>query len=274
MLSNHITKNHIFLNPKVENKDELFKLLSQKAKEMDLIDSSEKMIEGIREQEKSGVMELKPNIVLPHARGEFVNELFVFVAISKKGLNYKGAQKNKSNAAFFIGVPPGNKTYLQLLASLSRFVKNEDLLENIINADIKEDISHQFKKFDSLHMQEERKKHEEKKYFILLSINVDIDDETISSFFAEIGIEQTISIDGRNLDIESSFFSIIPSIGFSTKKEEYSYIYMGITSNENAANKLYGLLKSKDIDLSENKMGTLVQLELFDSYGGYGKDIF
>src|SRR6056297_413138 len=100
MLSKQITKNHIFLNPKLEDKMELFKLLSKKAEEMNLIDSSKKMIEGIEKQEETGVMELKPHIVLPHARGGFVNELFVFAAISKKGLKYKGAQKNKANVSF------------------------------------------------------------------------------------------------------------------------------------------------------------------------------
>lgn len=274
MISNYITKNHILIDPKVENKEELFQLLSDKAQKMELIESSEKMIKGIEKQEETGVMELKPNVVLPHARGNFINELFIFVVISDKGLPYKNARKNKAYLTFFIGVPPGNKTYLQLLASISRFVKNEELLSKLIQSDIKEDVLHQFKKFDSILLQEERKKKKEKKYLIFLSINTDLDDDTISSFFAEIGIEQTISIDGRNLDVESSFFSLIPSIGFSHQKEEYSYIYIGITSNQDAANKLYALLKSKDIDLSESKMGTLFQIELFDSYGGYGKDIF
>lgn len=274
MLTKHITKNHIFIKPHIENKNELFELLSDKALKMNLIESTEKMIEGIQKQEETGIMELKSNIVLPHARGDFVNELFVFVVISEKGINYKGARKDKANVTFFIGVPPADKTYLQLLASLSRFVKNEELLSKLIKADIKEDVLHQFKKFDSIHLQEERKKKKEKNYLVFLSLSKEIDDNTISSFFAEIGIEQTISIDGRNLDVESSFFFLIPSIGFSSQKSEYSYIYMGITNNEDAANKLYALLKSTDIDLSQSNMGTLFQIKLFDSYGGYGKDIF
>jgi mannitol/fructose-specific phosphotransferase system IIA component (Ntr-type) len=271
MLQRFLDVSKVFFGPKTESKEALFGLMARKALDEGWITSIEEMNDSVRLKEAEGVVELKPHIVLPHARGPFVKSLFVLVAYDADGIPYDGAKGKMAQIVFYIGVPEGDQNYLKLLASISRLVSNTAFLDEIKRSEIKEDIIHAVKKY-SLHISIEDKK--DKKFFVLLSLNEDIEEARISSFFAEIGVGLVTELQGRNLSGSLGLISYFTAMGFGKSRGQYNKVYFGITDDDKAAAQLYQLLKQAGIDLKENGRGALLQIPADDVYGGIPEDIF
>ncbi|HOO59541.1 MAG TPA: PTS sugar transporter subunit IIA [Candidatus Mcinerneyibacteriales bacterium] len=271
MLQRFLDVSKIFFEPKAEDKEALFQIMGQKALDEGWITSVEEMNRSVRQKESEGIVELKPHIVLPHARGSFVNSLFALVAYSPHGIPYEGAKGKKAELVFYIGVPEGDQNYLKLLASISRLVSNDAFLEDIKQAELKDDILYAVKKY-CLQVKADEKK--QKKYFLLLSLNHDIEEAKISSFFAEIGAGLVTELQGRNLSAGLGIFSYFTAMGFGQSRGQYNKVYFGVTDDERAAAQLNLLLKQEGIDLKQAGLGTLIQVAADDVYGGIPEDIF
>jgi len=271
MLQQYLDVSKIFFDPKVKDKEELFELFSSKALEEGWITSVESMKQGVMEKEAAGTVELKPHIVLPHARGDYVKQLFVLMAYFPRGLAYEGAKGRKAEIVFYIGIPEGDQNYLKLLASISRLISSDEFVDAVKRAEVRDDILFAIKKH-SLHVTVEEKK--TKKFFIILSLNEAVEEARISSFFTEIGVGLLTELQGRNIGTSLGLMSYFSVMGFGKARGQYNKTYIGATDNEKGAAQLYALLKQAGIDLDENGKGTLVQFSAWDIYGGYPEDIF
>ena len=271
MLQQFLDVSKIYYDPKVKDKEELFALLSSRALEEGWITSAEQMTGGVKDKEEAGTVELKPHIVLPHARGAYVRQLFVLMAYFPGGLAYEGAKGRKAEVVFFIGVPEGDQNYLKLLASISRLISSDDFVTAVKRAEIRDDILFAIKKH-SLQITVEEKK--TKKFIIILSLNESIEEARISSFFTEIGVGLLTELQGRNIGNSLGLMSYFSAMGFGKARGQYNKTYLGVTDDEKGAAQLYALLKQAGIDLDENGKGTLMQFSAWDIYGGYPEDIF
>jgi mannitol/fructose-specific phosphotransferase system IIA component (Ntr-type) len=270
MFKRFILKNNVFINPSAKDKEELITRLSKKAYDMGFITSIDKMIENIENKEQIAITELKPHIVLPHARGNFIKKLFVFIAVSKGGIPYKGAKKNIADVVIFIGIPEGDHDYLKLLASISRYMSKDEFIEDLKKSEVEDDVVFAIKKFAG---SDEAEKSGAKKYFIILSLNTRPESSNIATLFAEIGVDLATEIEGKNLGHASVFVPFINAFGFSGVVSKYNRTYFGLTDDKEAASKLYSLLKSEGINLSEHGTGSLLQIEAMEAYGGFAEDV-
>lgn len=265
MLSRYIHRDNIIINPKIESKEELFKILCEKAEKDGYIASANAFYEILLQKENQNLTELKPNVVLPHARGEMVNELFVYFITSKKGVSYQGAKKNIAELIIFIGIPSESRDYLKLLASVSRLLSKEDILSGIVKAEVVDDVLYNLKK---LYIEVEKVENP-KKFLLILTINKNIDKVDISSHLAEIGMDLPTEIDGRNLGHASFFIPFLSAFGFMGEVNKYNKTYIGLTDERDAASRLFSILKKEGIDLNQNGIGSLYQIEVMHSFGGY-----
>ncbi len=271
MLKRFIEAKNILINPESENKETLLKLMVNRAEELGYLRKDNQFYNDILAKDQSGVMELGPHIILPHVRADYINKLFVILAISKNGFQYKGAKKNLGHIVLLVGVPKEGNEYLKLLAGISRLMMREDFVQDLINSEIPDDVSYAIKKCE---VQIERAEHlNAKKYLIILTINKSFKEDRVTALLAEVGVELPVEIEGRNLESASSFMPFLATFGLSSSLTKYSKTYMGISDEKDAADRLFGLLKETGLDLDENGTGSLVQIEVMNSYGGFAQDL-
>lgn len=270
MIIRYLSPDTIFVNPKVKDKEELFHFLAKKAQSHHLISSADEFESALKERQNLGVTELKPHVVMPHARGAFVKELFVMFALFPEGLNYQGAKKSKAEVVIIIGIPQQDKNYLKLLASVSRLISKEGLTEELMKSEVGEDVLFLLKKH-SIEAKEEEVKSPHK-FLVFLSLNQTASSSQIAPLMTEIGVNSATEIEGTNLGHASFFFPFLTAFGFSGGVSKYNHCYFGLTDERLAAAKLYALLKEEGIDLNDPGVGSLFQIEVEASYGGYADD--
>lgn len=265
MLSRYIHKKNIIIGADFSNKEELFRDICNMAEKEGYITSADEFFKLLNEKENENLTELKPQIVLPHARGAMVKELFVYFIVSKKGLPYQGAKKNTAQLIIFIGIPAESREYLKLLASVSRLLSKEDILNGVINAEVMDDVVYNLKK---LYVEVEKIENP-KKYLLILTVNKNMDKVDIASHLAEVGMDLPTEIEGKNLGSASFFIPFLTAFGFMGDFNKYNKTYVGLTDESDAAAKLFSILKKEGIDLNQNGIGSLSQIEVMTSFGGF-----
>ena len=80
-------------------------------------------------------------IALPHAKTKAVDELIITFGISKNGVSYNSMDGEDVNM-FFMFLCPEKKTqeYLKVLARISRLIRDEKFVDNLLKADSNEEI--------------------------------------------------------------------------------------------------------------------------------------
>ncbi len=271
MLAGYLTKESVILKTGAKDKAGLFSEFSKKALAAGYVTSAEEMAAAVMEKEKEGVMELKPHVVLPHARGPFVKELFVMLGVFKDETPYEGAKGGKAGLVFFIGVPPGDQDYLKLLASISRLLSDESFVDSMMRSEVRDDVLFNVKKH-SLKLEPEKK--ERKKFMLLLTLNVAANEKMISTVMAEAGAGSVTELHGKNMSNGLSFMSFFSAFGIAGTLNKVSKTYMGLTNDPHAAAEVYALLRQNGVDLEEHGTGSVTLIETKVSYGGFAEDIF
>lgn len=271
MLNRYINRQNVYIVDKPMEKHELFTILSKKALELGYISDADALVKSVEEKEEAAVMELKPHIVLPHGRGDFINKLFVFIAAAKEEVKYKGAKKSKMKLAIYIGIPRDNKEYLKLLASISRLMQKDEFVDKLLKSHVPDDIVYTVKKYATVEARES--KLSTKKYLVFLSLNKYTESDKIAPLLTEIGIDLPTEIEGKNLGNASNFLPFLSAFGFGAGLSKYNRTYFGLTDEKEAGAKLYGLLKMEGIDLNDDGVGSLFQIEVMESYGGFAEDL-
>ncbi len=270
MLDRYLKKQRVFLNPSVTSRESLLELLTQKAMDQGLITDRQAMLNGLEEKEQAGVMELKSHVLLPHTRGDFVKELFMNLVVAPKGIFYRGAQKNLAKIIILVGIPQEDQQYLRLLAMISRLIIKDELIEELLSANVVEDILFTIKKF-SVQVRDE-KDESPKKYILWLVLNQQCDTDAIGSLLAEVGVSFGLEFEGKKIGNASVFLPFMGSFGFSGGSK-YTRIFSGLTDDPKAAYQLFNLLKQEGIDLSQKGVGMLYELEAMEAFGGEDEDL-
>lgn len=122
---------------KVEALLELTKLLEKSGK----IEDSEKTLEALKDREKLGSTGIGKGVAIPHAKTESAEDLVIAFGVSKQGINFNSVDEEKVNLFFVFASPLKNsKTYLKILARISRLIRNDDFREKLLNAKSPEEI--------------------------------------------------------------------------------------------------------------------------------------
>ena len=272
MLMNFLNEKNVFIDPPETERGPLLKMMADKAEEIGYITSSEAYLSTMEQKEQQQIMELAPHVMLPHARGDFVKKLFVMLAINKNGFSYPHAKKNKADIVLMVGIPTEDREYLKLLANISRLILEGHFVQGLLDADVMDDVKFVIKKCST---RIERSANENpKKYLLMLMLNkLPKQQELIPSFLTEVGMDLPTEIEGKNIGQLSAFGPFLSNFGFSSGFQKYCKVYIGLTDEKDAAAHLFSLLKDFGTDLDQDGVGSLMQIELTDSYGGYSEGV-
>ena len=134
-LTEYISKECIISNLKTNDKlhaiKELARLLQKKGK----IDDMDGALERVLERESFDSTGIGSGIAIPHARIMSIDKLVCAIGRKREGMEYRSIDNNPVNLIFLILYPPSDShKYLYFIASLSRLVLNENLVEKLMEA--------------------------------------------------------------------------------------------------------------------------------------------
>ena len=272
MLMRFLSERNVLIDPPETDRESLLKKMSNMAEQLGYVSSSSEYLRAVDEKEHEQPMELAPHVLLPHARGDFVKRLFVILAINKDGFAYPRAKKNKAKIVLMVGIPKEDRKYLKLLANISRLIMEGHFVQGLLDADVLDDVKYVIKKCST---QIERSVNENpKKYLLILLLNkLPKQQELIPSFLTEVGMDLPTEIEGKNIGHLSSIIPLFSTFGFSTGLQKYAKTYIGLTDEKDAAAQLFSLLKEAGVNLDEDGVGSLAQVELMASFGGYSEGL-
>ena len=140
-IADYIKVETINLNLESKNKNAVIRELYNNLKQTNLIKDEEQGLNDIFKREDMGSTGIGKRIALPHAKTKAVDELMITFGISKNGISYNSVDDENVNI-FFMFLCPENKTqeYLKVLARISRLIRENRFVENLLKATSNEEI--------------------------------------------------------------------------------------------------------------------------------------
>lgn len=134
-LTEYLTKECIVSNLKTNDKIHAIKELTRTLHKRGKIDEMEGVFERVVERESFDTTGIGSGIAIPHARINTIDGLVCAVGRKKEGLEYRSIDGKPVHLMFLILYPPvDSHKYLYFIASLSRLVLNENLVEKLMEA--------------------------------------------------------------------------------------------------------------------------------------------
>ncbi|MBD3315560.1 MAG: hypothetical protein GF344_07220, partial [Chitinivibrionales bacterium] len=115
MLRSLVENGSVLIDPKIGNRDELFRHVALDAEAKGSVSSAEEFRRALVEREEQMSTEVEPGIALPHARTDTVQSLFLYIIISTKGIKF-GTFGSRVKIAFLLGAPREAPNYLDVMA--------------------------------------------------------------------------------------------------------------------------------------------------------------
>jgi mannitol/fructose-specific phosphotransferase system IIA component (Ntr-type) len=270
MLRSFITRERIYINPRVKNRDELFRIIAEDALKHGLIESPDALCRILKQREAQGSTELEPGIAIPHAKFPEARKAFAYAIISKKGIRWGGPLSGGARIIFLLGAAPEDENYLAMMAHVARLLRKEKFKEGLLSADVADDVLHVIRDFEEIEEAAAPGKKGMHAIFLLLNEREMVD--TAMSLMVELGVKEATIVDSLNIKSKMAFD--IPFLGFLSDrmKRIESKILIGIAESPDVAAKLYTLLKAEGFDLSLRGKGTLFSFPLGTLYGGLDED--
>ena len=140
-IADYIKVETINLNLESKNKNAVIRELYNNLKQTNLIKDEEQGLNDIFKREDMGSTGIGKRIALPHAKTKAVDELMITFGISRNGISYNSVDDENVNI-FFMFLCPENKTqeYLKVLARISRLIRENRFVENLLKATSNEEI--------------------------------------------------------------------------------------------------------------------------------------
>ncbi len=140
MISEFIKEENIIIEMDARTKEEAIKEFIDLGKSLGKIKNADLFFEKLIEKENLSSSGLEHGIAVPHLRDDCVEDLFVLIGISNRGIDFHSIDSKPAKLLFFIGAKRNDKRYLPILARISRMMMDEDNREDILEAKDPDDI--------------------------------------------------------------------------------------------------------------------------------------
>ncbi len=149
MIDDFINEELVLIDPAVDNKRELFDLVSQYLAEKKYIKDKNKFFRSLISREELSNTEISPHIAIPHTYCRSVDKLFVTVILSRKGINFNHPGYGPVHIVFLFGCFEREcKNYLRLLARSVRLLKNDSFKKELLNCRQESEVIRVLKTYD------------------------------------------------------------------------------------------------------------------------------
>lgn len=111
------------------------------------IEDSKAFYKAILEREKLSSTGIGVGVALPHAKLENRDDFFIAIGIAREGIDWKAIDKRLVRLIFLIGGPSNKQgEYLQLLSTLTTFLKEESVRQQILHSSTPQEVLNIFQK--------------------------------------------------------------------------------------------------------------------------------
>lgn len=184
--------------------------------------SAEQIRDVIAERESQGSTGFGNEIAIPHARIEGMSSFLVFVAVSRKGVDFEALDKKKVQL-FIVILGPAEEvnTHLQILAFVSRAIGHGNVKQELIHASSEEALYESFLRNAS--PAEERRQANEPQKLMMINLYIDEYLYGVLEILIEEGIEGATVIESGGM---GQYISNVPLfadfIGFMQQSKHSS----------------------------------------------------
>lgn len=132
MSFSHYMSSDLVLFFEASNRDDALKQMVDALWNKHVLKNSEIFFEAIKNRENIVSTAIGMAIAIPHAKLPSYNQFFIAVGILKKPVDWNAPDDIAVRYIFMIGGPDDKQTeYLQILSSLTSFLKNESNRQNL-----------------------------------------------------------------------------------------------------------------------------------------------
>ena len=140
MISEFIKHENVIMDMTAKTKEEAIREFIELGYSLGKISDKETFFSKLMEKENLSSSGLEHGVAVPHLRDDCVEDLFIIIGISRKGIDFDSIDKSHAKLMFFIGAKRNDKRYLPILARISRLMMDEDNREDILEAGSPEEI--------------------------------------------------------------------------------------------------------------------------------------
>lgn len=140
MITKFINNDHIIMNLKSKTKEKAFMEILNKT---DFSDEKKKLIfHSLKQREVLGTTGIGKGIAIPHSRSLVLEELRLYIGISKKGIEYDAMDGKPVHIIFLIIAPPLDEAnqYLILLGRIAALSKQITKSNNYLNIESSDEL--------------------------------------------------------------------------------------------------------------------------------------
>ena len=141
-ITDYITEDLIDLNLKSKNREGILIELSELLeKSPNIIGEESDIYKALVDREKLGSTGIGKGVAIPHAKTECATKLTVAFGISKDGIDFNSLDEEDVNSFFVFASPnKDSQIYLKVLARISRLIRENRFVENLLKATSNEEI--------------------------------------------------------------------------------------------------------------------------------------
>jgi PTS system fructose-specific IIC component len=134
-LIDYLDENLIFLNLEAKDKDDAFDKIVALMKQNQALQNPHDFLAALRHRESLGSTAISEGMAIPHARLKDLIKILLVIVSLQKGIDFDAEDQKPVNLIFLLGTPLAMATeYLQVLAKLSRFLKEKDVHNQLLKA--------------------------------------------------------------------------------------------------------------------------------------------
>lgn len=132
-MSDLIQERYIFLNENYQSKKDVLSFIAKKAKEFDICDSEDGLLEDLLKRESEFSTGLQDGFAIPHARSKHVKTVSVFFIRNASKLDWETLDDSEVHNLFALLVPEENEgnIHLQMISTLATCLLEDDFKDKI-----------------------------------------------------------------------------------------------------------------------------------------------
>lgn len=133
--NNVIRNDMIFLNKKINSKQEALLFLTEKAQQVGVINTQNEFLNKVLDREAIVSTAVGYQIAMPHGKSTVVQQPFVGFLRTTESFNWSEQDNEMVNMIFLIGVPEENEDniHLKVISQLSKNLLNDSFREQLEN---------------------------------------------------------------------------------------------------------------------------------------------
>jgi fructose-specific phosphotransferase system IIA component len=140
-ITDFMSEEMINMSLKANGKEEVLKELAGMLSKSENVNDNKGCYDDLVAREKLGTTGIGKGVAIPHAKTESATKLTIAFGKSLNGVNYDALDQNKVNLFFIFASPvEESKTYLKILARISRLVRNEDFRNKLLKSETAKEI--------------------------------------------------------------------------------------------------------------------------------------